>query len=62
MWQKMPLLVLLISYSYADRAHKSLSVMEPLINSDATLLIKRAADTKAVLKELSKLTVIRIAC
>ena len=45
----MPLLVL-ISYSYADRALKYLSVMEPLINSDATL--KRAADTKAVLKEL----------
>ena len=37
-------------YSYADRAHKPLSVMEPLIDSDATL--KRAADTKAVLREL----------
>ena len=38
------------SYSNTDRAHKSLSAMEPLIDSDVTL--KRAADTKAVLKEL----------
>jgi hypothetical protein len=37
-------------YSYVDRANKFLSVMEPLIDSDATL--KRAADTKAVLREL----------
>ena len=37
-------------YSYIDRAHKSLLALEPLIDSDATL--KRAADTKAVLKEL----------
>ena len=37
-------------YSYADPAHKLLSAMEPLIDSDVTL--KRAADTKAVLKEL----------
>ena len=36
-------------YSYADRA-LSLSAMEPLIDSDATL--QRAADTKAVLREL----------
>lgn len=35
---------------YADRAHKTLSVLDPLIDTDATL--KRAADTKAVLKEL----------
>jgi tRNA U34 5-carboxymethylaminomethyl modifying GTPase MnmE/TrmE len=39
-------------YSYTDREHKSQSAMEPLIDSDATL--KRAADTKAVLKELQE--------
>ena len=49
-WQKMPWLVLICFYSYSDRTHKDLSVMEPLIESDVTL--KRAADTKAVLKEL----------
>ena len=36
-------------YYYADRA-QSLSVMEPLIDTDVTL--KRAADTKSVLNEL----------
>jgi hypothetical protein len=51
-WQKMPLLVLIafLASSLLLIVHKSLSVIEPLIDSDATF--KRAADTKAVLKEL----------
>ena len=51
-WPRMPLLVLiaLLASTSILIVHKSLSVMEPLINSDATL--KLAADTRAVLKDL----------